>query len=312
MILFPREPNEYGHSRTADPYPRASFPRAPAPPALSRVGAGSARDVFGGDVPRMSFAGEWQSEDDTALSMIQGVFHFLATGVSFISASAAFFHDPARAFFEGFSEPGRGLWLAAGAEGAVKTVRNVLLGTGALVAAIIVIAVAASGGKTGSTGASATSSAIASGVASADAAAQNCTASGGTWNGTSCQAATPSPSNTPASPTKVEFIVSGTAPDGIDITYGPDGSQFSGPSTLDGTATMSVPFDGSADYYAIDAQLQGAGSITCKIVATWAGDNPLTVSHGAASGGYNICDAQAAPEDSSGLRWKVVWMMGMG
>jgi hypothetical protein len=76
--------------------------------------------VFGGDVPRMSFAGEWQSEDDTALSMIQGVFHFSTTGVSFISASAAFFHDPARAFFEGFSEPGRGLWLAAGAEGAVK------------------------------------------------------------------------------------------------------------------------------------------------------------------------------------------------
>jgi hypothetical protein len=52
--------------------------------------------------------------------MIQGIFHFSATGVSFISASAAFFHDPARAFFEGFSEPGRGLWLAAGAEGTVK------------------------------------------------------------------------------------------------------------------------------------------------------------------------------------------------
>ena len=52
--------------------------------------------------------------------MIQGVFHFSATGVSFISASAAFFHDPVRASFKGFSGPGRGLWLAAGAEGAVK------------------------------------------------------------------------------------------------------------------------------------------------------------------------------------------------
>ena len=126
------------------------------------------------------------------------------------------------------------------------TARNVLLGAGGLVAAIIVIAVAANGGKTGSTGASATSSSVASGVASAETAAQNCTASGGTWNGTSCQAPAPSPSNTPASPTKVEFIVSGTAPDGIDITYGPSGSNFEGPSTLDGTATMSVPFDGSA------------------------------------------------------------------
>jgi hypothetical protein len=59
----------------------------------------------------------------------------------------------------------------------------------------------------------------------------------------------------------------------------------------------------TADYYAIDAQLQGSGSITCKIVVTGPGDNPLTVSHGAASGGYNICDAQAAPTDSTGLSW---------
>ena len=183
------------------------------------------------------------------------------------------------------------------------TARNVLLGAGGLVAAIIVIAVAANGGKTGSTGASATSSSVASGVASAETVAQNCAASGGTWNGTSCQAPAPSPSNTPASPTKVAFIVSGTAPDGIDITYGPSGSNFEGPSTLDGTATMSVPFDGSADYYAIDAQLQGGGSITCKIVVTGPGDAPLTVSSGAASGDYNICDAQAAPTDSTGLSW---------
>jgi hypothetical protein len=66
---------------------------------------------------------------------------------------------------------------------------------------------------------------------------------------------------------------------------------------------MSVPFDGTADYYAIDAQLQGGGSITCKIVVTGPGDAPLTVSHGAASGDYNICSAQAAPEDSTGLTW---------
>jgi hypothetical protein len=112
-----------------------------------------------------------------------------------------------------------------------------------------------------------------------------------------------SSSAAPPPPTKVEFIVSGTAPDGIDITYGPSGSNLSGPSTLDGTATMSVPFNASAEYYAMDAQLQGGGDITCKIVVTGPGDNPATVSSGAASGGYNICSAQAAPENN-GLSWQ--------
>lgn len=113
----------------------------------------------------------------------------------------------------------------------------------------------------------------------------------------------PAPSSSgPAPATKVEFLVSGSAPDGINITYGPSGSNLSGPSTLDGTATMSVPFDASAEYYALSAQLQGDGDITCKIVATGPGDVPLTVSHGAASGGYNICSAQATSSD--GVNWQ--------
>lgn len=111
-------------------------------------------------------------------------------------------------------------------------------------------------------------------------------------------------SPSPQTPTKVEFIVTGTAPDGIDITYGPSGSNFAGPTALNGKAVMSVKFDPSASYYALNAQLQGAGSITCKIVVTGPGDQPLTVSHGAASGGYNICSAQAAPADSTGLNWQ--------
>jgi hypothetical protein len=111
-------------------------------------------------------------------------------------------------------------------------------------------------------------------------------------------------SPSPQAPTKVEFIVTGSAPDGVDITYGPSGSNFAGPSVLRGKAVMSVKFDPSASYYALNAQLQGAGSIRCKIVVTGPGDQPLTVSHGAASGGYNICSAQAAPADSSGLNWQ--------
>ena len=66
---------------------------------------------------------------------------------------------------------------------------------------------------------------------------------------------------------------------------------------------MTMTFDASASYYAMNAQLQGDGDITCKIVATGPGDQPLTVSSGAASGGYNICSAQAAPENG-GLNWQ--------
>jgi hypothetical protein len=39
---------------------------------------------------------------------------------------------------------------------------------------------------------------------------------------------------------------------------------------------MSVPFDGQAEFYHLSAQLQGAGSIKCKIVVTGPGDAPLT------------------------------------
>ena len=66
---------------------------------------------------------------------------------------------------------------------------------------------------------------------------------------------------------------------------------------------MSVKFDPSASFYAMNAQLQGAGSIKCKIVVSGPGDAPLTVSHGAASGGFNICDAQATSDDG-GFTWQ--------
>lgn len=115
------------------------------------------------------------------------------------------------------------------------------------------------------------------------------------------QAAAASP--TPAAADKVTFVVSGSAPDGLDITYGPSGSNFAGPSALHGTARMSVKFEPDASFYALNAQLQGAGSIRCKIVVSGPGDEPLTVSHGAAAGGYNICSAQAASDDG-GFTWQ--------
>ena len=167
------------------------------------------------------------------------------------------------------------------------------------IAAIALIATACSSAGTGTTPDSAASASAASARAyqSSAAAAQSAIASE-----IASQAATASP--TPAAPTKVTFVVSGTAPDGIDITYGPSGSNFAGPSALDGAARMSVKFDPSASYYAMNAQLQGAGDITCKIVVSGPGDDPATVSKGAARGGFNICDVQAAPADSTGLSWE--------
>lgn len=173
-------------------------------------------------------------------------------------------------------------------------------------AAVVLLAVAACSSAAPvhtAAASSASDSAVASARAALAAASASCESSGGTWTGADCY--TPSPADTaPPTPTKVEFVVSGTAPDGIDITYGPSGSNFAGPSTLDGTVTESVPFDGQASFYHLNAQLQGAGSVTCKIVVTGPGDNPTTVSSGGASGGFNICSAQAAPVDSTGLQWQ--------
>ena len=100
----------------------------------------------------------------------------------------------------------------------------------------------------------------------------------------------------------VEFIVSGSAPDGIDITYGPAGTKLSGPSVLQRTAKMTVSFDPGALHYVLRAQLHGDGDITCKIVVTGLGEQALTVSSGAASGGHKICSVQAWPENN-GLVW---------
>ncbi len=117
----------------------------------------------------------------------------------------------------------------------------------------------------------------------------------------------------PASPTTVTFYVSGSAVSGVDITYGSDSDNRSPAGTLgfNGTGAAlpwhgAVPFDPNAQYYSVTAQLQGdtAGDITCSIVVTGPGDAPLTVAHGHASGGYNICRAQAAPTDPTGASWQ--------
>ncbi|UUU21705.1 hypothetical protein [Streptomyces sp. DSM 40750] len=88
----------------------------------------------------------------------------------------------------------------------------------------------------------------------------------------------------------VTFKVWGTAPAGVlgplDITYGSDSDTRQGKFT-DGKFTATLPLDDDAMYFSVMAQLQGEGDINCSITV----DGHTEKAH--ASGGYNICHAQA-------------------
>jgi zinc-ribbon domain len=83
--------------------------------------------------------------------------------------------------------------------------------------------------------------------------------------------------------TEAEFTVSGVAPNGLEITYGTDTSNYrGGPLPFYKVVTLNE----DAGYYDLNAQLHGGGSITCTLSI---GDAVVT---GHAAGGYNICSAQ--------------------
>ncbi|MGW0578591.1 hypothetical protein ACWD25_22080 [Streptomyces sp. NPDC002920] len=88
----------------------------------------------------------------------------------------------------------------------------------------------------------------------------------------------------------VTFKVWGTAPAGalgpLDITYGSDSDNRKG-SFKNGKFEATLPLDEDAMYYTVMAQLQGSGDINCSITV----DGHTEKGH--ASGGYNICNAQA-------------------
>jgi hypothetical protein len=88
------------------------------------------------------------------------------------------------------------------------------------------------------------------------------------------------------------FSVTGTAPSGVDITYGNDSSNYQG-SALPFHAKLHVKND--AMYYTVTAQLQGSGRIMCKLTI----GNAVKVGH--AAGGYNICSAQLNSDFSGGF-----------
>jgi hypothetical protein len=89
---------------------------------------------------------------------------------------------------------------------------------------------------------------------------------------------------------KVVFKVWGTAPAGalgpLDITYGSDSDTRKG-TFKNGKFEATLPLNDDALYFTVMAQLQGSGDINCSVTV----DGETKKAH--ASGGYNICNAQA-------------------
>ena len=94
-------------------------------------------------------------------------------------------------------------------------------------------------------------------------------------------------SSAPAQKQTVTYIVTGSP---ADVTYGPAGSDFSGSVPMKVTKPLGNP-----DYYAIDAQLQGGGDVSCKIEV-----NGKVISQATASGGYNIASCEISQDPFSG------------
>lgn len=87
----------------------------------------------------------------------------------------------------------------------------------------------------------------------------------------------------------ITYIVRGTA--GAQVTYGPAGSDFNGDVPMRVTERLGDP-----EYYAINAQLQGGGSVSCSIEV-----DGIPLSTGSASGGYNIADCEIGQDPITSL-----------
>jgi len=82
-----------------------------------------------------------------------------------------------------------------------------------------------------------------------------------------------------STPQKVTYVVTGS---GASVTYGPAGSDYSG------TAPMSVSRPlGQPQFYSINAQLTGDGTVTCKLQI-----DGVTIAIGSASGVSNVATCQ--------------------
>lgn len=114
-------------------------------------------------------------------------------------------------------------------------------------------------------------------------------AASGAPAGTTAPAAQASTAAAAAAGSTVTYVVSG-AP--ADVTYGPAGSDLSGSVPMSKTA--KIPSSAPA-YYSIDAQLNGSGTVSCKIEV-----NGKVVSQATATGSYNIASCEITQDPFSG------------
>lgn len=88
----------------------------------------------------------------------------------------------------------------------------------------------------------------------------------------------------------VTYVVTGTP--GASVTYGPSGTDLTGSVPMSVSATLGTP-----SYYAINAQLQGAGEVKCQLEV-----DGVPLSSATASGGYNIADCEIG-QNSTTSSW---------
>ncbi|HEY3869716.1 MAG TPA: SHOCT domain-containing protein [Actinocrinis sp.] len=162
------------------------------------------------------------------------------------------------------------------------------LGLVALVVVIVVASALASSGKTGTGSVAAGASASAPAAAGSDAAVAPASAA---------SAAAPASSAAQVAPT-VAYSCTGSAPDGVNITYGPEGTNDSASSL---PFSASQPLTASALYVTVTAQLQGSGQVSCTTTVTYGAGQTVTQT-GNASGGYNIASAEVCSDFTDGWR----------
>ena len=88
---------------------------------------------------------------------------------------------------------------------------------------------------------------------------------------TPAPAPTPAPTPTPTPPAGIQatFTCTGSAPQGVDITYETETSQYTGGTTVPWSTTLTL--SQTSGFAAVEGQLQGSGSITCNTTVTWPG-----------------------------------------
>jgi hypothetical protein len=105
-------------------------------------------------------------------------------------------------------------------------------------------------------------------------------------------AAPPAHSAAPAKEAAAQTVTYEVTGSAAQVTYGPAGSNSEGTVPMKVTKPLGTPI-----YYAITAQLQGGGTVTCKILV-----GGQVISQATANGGYNIAQCEISQDFSGG--WK--------